>query len=668
MSRFVQTVDSLFAESGPLSSFPQFEYRAQQHHMAVEIARGLEQGDHTILEAPTGVGKTLAYLLPAALFAVENAGTAIITTRTKNLQEQLIHNDIPIAQAILDRPCDAVLLKGRRNYLCTTRLRNAMTSMDSLFGAHAAPELQRIQQWSHETVDGDLEHLGFSPDPLVWDAVCSMPGSCSSAVCGRSCFYQQAHHRARRSPLVIMNHALFFTLVSLKGGSDDFVFPNDFVIIDEAHTIQAVAAAGLGKAFSRHQLISTLRRLYNSRTRRGLLARQKGGYKTLCSRTERDVTRFFESLRGAARGLLSPADFQRTSGTHQVRVPGPYLLRDTPHDQLEDLENRLRDLEERCGDFVLQQELVTARLALLETVALIDDLLTQTEPALTYWIEFGDRQYSHIAMRGSPTDISEDLREQLFRERKPVVMTSATLAVGADLQYFERQVGTPGSRSLILDSPFDFMRQLTIVIARDMPDPESRKYLQELPVWILRCIERTGGRSLVLFTNASLMQSVASRIAREMADLGLQLLVQGIERQRHELLEEFRRDIPSVLFGLDSFWSGVDVPGEALQQVIITRLPFSVPTHPLIQARLERISGEGGNAFLDYILPEAILRLRQGIGRLIRSRTDHGIVSILDSRILQKTYGRAFFSSLPRCPLEVWSATGAIEEITPEEW
>ncbi len=668
MSRFVETVDSLFTETGPLPSLPQFEYRPQQHQMAVEIARGLEQGDHCILEAPTGVGKSLAYLLPAALFAMESGGTAIITTHTKNLQEQLIHKDIPIAQTILGRPCDAVLLKGRRNYLCTTRLKNAMTSVDSLLGAHAATELQRIHQWSCETADGDLEHLGFSPDPLVWDAVCSVPGSCNSAVCGRACFYQRAHHSARRSPLVIMNHALFFTLVSRKGGSEDFIFPDDFVIFDEAHTIQAVATAGLGKTLSRHQLLSTLRRLYNSRTRRGLLVHQKGGYKTLCSRTERDVNRFFESLREAARGLLSPADIQRASGTFQVRVRDPYLFQGTPRDQLGELESRLRDLEDRCGDFVLQQEIVTVRLALQEAVALIDDLLVRTDTSHTYWIEFSNRRHSRIAMRSSPTDISEDLRSQLLREKKPVIMTSATLAVGTDLRYFERQIGSPGSRCLILDSPFDFMHQLRIVIARDMPDPESREYLQELPVWILKCIERTGGRSLVLFTNASHMQSVASRVASEMTALGLQLLVQGVERQRHELLEEFRRDIPSVLFGLDSFWSGVDVPGEALQQVIITRLPFSVPTHPLIQARLERISGEGGNAFLDYILPEAILRLRQGIGRLIRSRTDHGIVSILDSRILQKTYGRAFFSSLPRCPLELWSAKGGMEEITPEEW
>jgi ATP-dependent DNA helicase DinG len=668
MSRFMQTVDSVFAESGPLSGLPRFEYRAQQHHMAVEIARALEQSDHCIIEAPTGIGKSLAYLVPAALFAMENGGTAIITTHTKNLQEQLIHRDIPIARTLLEGPCEAVLLKGRRNYLCTSRLMNAMASMDSLFGPDAVPELQRIQQWSHETGDGDLEHLGFFPDPLVWEAVCSVPGSCSSAACGRSCFYQRAHRRARQSALVVMNHALFFTLVSLKGGEEDFVFAHDFVIVDEAHTIQAVAAAGLGRSVSRHQLISTLRRLYNSRTRKGLLARHKGGYKTLCGRTEREVDRFFESLRQAARGLLLPTDFDRASGNHQVRLHTPHILRSTPHDQLRELIDRLHDLEERCGDFILQQELGTTRLALLEAVGLIDELLVQSDPARTYWIEFGNRQHSHIAMRSSPTDIADDLRGQLFREGKPVVMTSATLAVGTDLRYFEKQVGSPGSRSLILDSPFNYMRQLTIVIAGDMPEPESRKYLEELPVWIQRCIRRTGGSALVLFTNASLMQKVALRIAPEMEGLGLQLLVQGVGRQRHELLEEFRRDVPSVLFGLDSFWSGVDVPGEALQQVIITRLPFSVPTHPLVQARLERISGEGGNAFLDYVLPEAILRLRQGIGRLIRSETDIGMVSILDSRILQKTYGRAFFSSLPRCPLEVWSSTGDTEEITPEEW
>jgi ATP-dependent DNA helicase DinG len=668
MSRFIQMVDSVFAETGSLPGLPRFEYRPQQHTMATEIAHGLEQGEHCIVEAPTGIGKSLAYILPAALFATENGGTAIITTHTKNLQEQLIHRDIPIARTLMDRPCEAVLLKGRRNYLCTTRLMNAVASMDSLFGPDAASELQRIHQWSRETDDGDLEHLGFSPDPLVWEAICSIPGSCSSSVCGRSCFYQQAHRRARQSPLVVMNHALFFTLVSLKGGTGDFVFPNDFVIVDEAHTIQGVAAAGLGRSVSRHMLISTLRRLYNTRTRRGLLARQKGGYKTLCTRTERDVSRFFESLRQTARGLLSSTEFQRATGNHQVRIRTPLIVSGSPHDQLDELIERLHDLEEQCGDFVLQQELSTTRIALMESATLIDDLMIQKEPSHTHWMEFGARQHSHIAMRSSPTDLAEDLREQLFRERKPIIMTSATLAVGANLQYFERQIGSPGTRPLVLDSPFDYMRQLTMVIARDMPEPESHRYLQELPGWIRRCIRRTSGRALVLFTNASLMRNVASRLAPEMDDLGLQLLIQGVNRQRHELLNEFRRDIPSVLFGLDSFWSGVDVPGEALQQVIITRLPFSVPTHPLIQARLERISGEGGNPFYDYTLPEAILRLRQGIGRLIRSETDSGIVSILDSRILQKPYGRAFFSSLPRCPLEIWSASGDTEEITLEEW
>ena len=668
MSQFTQAIDSLFARSGQVAQLPQFEYRAQQHQMAVEIADALEHGDHCIIEAPTGVGKTLAYLLPATLFATDRGGTAIITTNTKNLQEQLIHNDIPLVRELLDRPVDAVLLKGRKNYLCTTRLKNAILAADSLFGKKAASDLERIEGWSRKTSDGDLEHLGFTIDPLVRDAVCSTPGSCSSSVCGRSCFYQRAHQRSRRSPLVIMNHALFFTLLSLKDSGDDFVLKEDFVIFDEAHTLAAVAAAGIGQSLSRYQLVSILHRLYNARTRKGLLARQTGGYKTLCSRTVREVNSFFESLRDAGRALLPSAQLPRSFSTHQVPVRRPAVVRDSLHDRLGELQERLQDLEETCEDFLLQQELAPTRIVLQEAMVLTESFLEQSDPSLTYWIEFGDRQRSHIAMRSSPADVAEALRGELFREKKPVIMTSATLAVGTDLRYFEEQIGSPGCRSLILDSPFDFMHQLRIVVARDMPAPESPEYLQELPGWIVKCIERTGGRTLVLFTNASHMERVASSITSEIADLGLQMLVQGIDRQRHELLEEFRQDISSVLFGLESFWSGIDVPGEALEQVIITRLPFSVPNHPLVEARLERITSDGGNAFQDYILPEAILRLRQGVGRLIRSKTDHGIVSILDSRILQKSYGRVFFASLPRCPVELLSAAGTVEENYPEEW
>ncbi|MCK5572834.1 MAG: hypothetical protein KAJ12_08740, partial [Bacteroidetes bacterium] len=277
-----------------------------------------------------------------------------------------------------------------------------------------------------------------------------------------------------------MNHALFFTLLSLKDSGDDFVLKEDFVIFDEAHTLAAVAAAGIGQSLSRYQLVSILHRLYNARTRKGLLARQTGGYKTLCSRTVREVNSFFESLRDAGRALLPSAQLPRSFSTHQVPVRRPAVVRDSLHDRLGELQERLQDLEETCEDFLLQQELAPTRIVLQEAMVLTESFLEQSDPSLTYWIEFGDRQRSHIAMRSSPADVAEALRGELFREKKPVIMTSATLAVGTDLRYFEEQIGSPGCRSLILDSPFDFMYQLRIVVARDMPAPESPEYLQEL--------------------------------------------------------------------------------------------------------------------------------------------------------------------------------------------
>jgi ATP-dependent DNA helicase DinG len=240
--------------------------------------------------------------------------------------------------------------------------------------------------------------------------------------------------------------------------------------------------------------------------------------------------------------------------------------------------------------------------------------------------------------------------------------------VEGNLEYFAHRIGAGGTPGMILDSPFDYMKQMRLCVARGIPEPDASDFERELPHWIMQSIKRSGGRALVLFTSASLMRSVASVLDEELRREGITLLVQGAEQPRHALLEEFKRDVSSVLFGLESFWMGVDVPGEALEHVIITRLPFAVPNHPLVEARLESIARRGGNAFMEYTLPEAVLRLRQGAGRLLRSRRDRGLVTILDSRILTKRYGRIFLASLPRCPLEITNRDGELEEVIPEEW
>ena len=657
-------IDGLFLKARTL--WPEFEHRPQQEAMAHAVAKALGTRQHLIVEAPTGVGKTLAYLLPAVLHARLDGRKAIISTHTKNLQEQLYCKDIPLVRELLGMDFKAVTLKGRRNYLCLTRLHNALGSTASMFNDEGESELQRINAWSGETTDGDVEGLGFIPRPEIWDMVCSEPGICSPKSCGASCFFQQAREKARAADLVVMNHALFFMLLTRQDADDRFIFENDFVIFDEAHTLEAVVAACAGARLSRNHVTGLLRRLYNGKTRKGLLSHhQKKGIKSLCTRTQEHVREFFDEIYQAAVSI----DHHTYEGRSRViRVRSPHLVPNTLESPLQELQAELKKLEETARDGTLKQELTTVRGSLVELENTVDVFLEQAEPRFTYWVECGKSRDDNVTLCSSPSDVGEFIGPRLFREDSSVVLTSATLSVNGSAEYFQRRIGAEGVTPLLLDSPFDHARQMKVCIARDMPEPDSDEYARALPAWIMRSIDRSQGKALVLFTNASLMRAMAEHLADAFDDRGWRLLVQGPERSRHLLLQEFKSDVHSVLFGLESFWMGVDVPGEALEHVVITKLPFAVPNHPLIEARLESIARQGGNAFLEYTLPEAILKFRQGSGRLIRSRSDTGLITVLDSRIIRKRYGRFFLASIPRCPVEIISSSGETEFLSPEDW
>jgi ATP-dependent DNA helicase DinG len=655
-------VDRIFSPSGTLAERAGYEHRPQQAAMATAVAEALQGRRHLLVEAPTGVGKTLAYLIPALAYAAAEKRKAVLSTHTKNLQDQLQHKDIPLAQSLLGTRCAVATLKGRRNYLCTTRLEHAVGTAGSMFDAAGSAELGRIRDWSRLTKDGDVEGLGFAPRPDVWEMICSEQGVCGSGLCSAHCFFQRAKVRAREAQAVVMNHALFFSLFAVSAGDDRCIFPDDFVILDEAHTIEAVAGAGVGMRISRRAALIAIRRLYNPSSKKGVIAGRRRRPAAAAARAEESVNDFFATAGRVARAMAS-APAGPYAARPDVRLRNPAFIVNTLDESLRALDECAGGVEEATGDLFASQEISAARRSLQEVRAGVERFLEQSDRALTYWVEAPPGE--NVALCAAPSDVGSVLGRRLFRPESSVIMTSATLSVNGDLGYFSRRVGAPAAETLVLDSPFNHARQMTVCLARDIPEPDTEGYQRDLPEWIMRSVDRTKGKALVLFTNESLMRTMAAALVEEFAQRGIRVLVQGIDGQRHDLLEQFKSDIQSVLFGLESFWMGIDVPGEALQHVIMTRLPFSVPNHPLIEARLEAITARGGNSFLEYTLPEAVLKFKQGAGRLLRTREDTGVVTILDARILRRSYGKTFISSIPPCPLEICSSDGEVERMDP---
>src|SRR5438128_2835937 len=596
-SEFVERIHAIFSDKGLLSKAKNFEFRPQQQDMAASVAQALEEERHLVVEAGTGVGKSLAYLAPAILFARAQHKQAVVSTHTINLQEQLLYKDIPILKKILPVEFEAALIKGRQNYLCPRRLDRALQQVNELFTGPEQNELNRLAEWARTTHDGSLSDLAVEPDPKVWTQVCSEAHICTQKTCGQDprCFYQQARKRLLAADVLVINHTLLFMLLGSPEAQEEresgFLFPNDFLILDEAHTVEQVASRRIGIGVSQYGLRSTIQRLYNARTRKGLFTvmRDAEGVRLAAGLID-DVDKFFGAVE-------SKSDFRKG---REFRVRDVDFVPDTITGRLSVLQARVAEAVKRADDEILKAELQEFGRRIRDARDGIAIFLEQSAREHVYWVERTGKTERFLALNAAPVDLAPVLRQMLFRDNCCCILTSATLAVGRpDLAYFRERIGATEAEPLQLGSPFDFQRQMKMFIVQKMPDPRDAAYHKELERWIAHFVEKTAGRAFVLFTSYRDMQHLAGAMQKFFVENDMNLLMQGAGAPRSKLLEQFKSTPRSVLFGTDSFCGGVDVPGKALSNVIITRLPFAVPDHPLIEAKLELIEERGGDPFTE---------------------------------------------------------------------
>ena len=630
------SLQQFFGPGGLLSStHPAYEFRRGQLQMAQAVEQALEERRHLIVEAGTGTGKTLAYLLPV----IRSGKRVIISTGTKNLQEQLFHKDIPFLERALfpegNRKLSVCYMKGRNNYLCRKKLYD-LTGQPVLRGLDEIEQYRAIAAWEEATKSGDRSELASLPEAsALWHKLDARADTCLGQKCSAwdKCFITEMHRRAMESDIIIVNHHLFFADLAIKQQADSApdagILPEaGAVIFDEAHELEDVAGSYFGISVSAARLEELCRDVEASLQRnRTYTAGLSGALKSL-----RERSAFFFSLLPEGEGRFAFENRREFLEENGEEFLG--LQRSLTHIGSE-LENLPSKPEEVFAFARRAQELQVQLGFVMEA----EDRNT------VFWIERRrtGREKLNVSLQATPIDVGPVLRECLWSKLDTVVLTSATLAVGGGFEYIRRRLGIEHARDLVLPSHFDYQNQAILYVPPDLPDPRTPQFQIKAAERIRRLLEITRGRAFVLFTSYAQMREIYQRL---LGEVEFPMLLQG-DAPKTALLEEFRLTPNCVLFATSSFWQGVDVQGEQLSCVIIDRLPFAVPSDPVVAARVRAIDAEGGNAFFQYQVPAAVITLKQGFGRLIRSLHDRGLLALLDNRILKKQYGRVFVESLP---------------------
>ncbi len=651
--RLLKLVESTFEQGGWLQQQLQMEFRPQQTEMAVRVAQAMGSDSSLLFEAGTGVGKSLAYLIPGIAYAVHNQRQLVVSSHTISLQEQILEKDLETCRTLFRKTPElshlanfkASLLIGKSHYLCPGRLSRAIRDQESLLLPQDSAELARIAAWAEHTRTGLVQELQPQPKPEVWDWVNADSSQCNRRNCNHeTCHYQKARKQMEEADVLIVNHALLFALLaagmSPSGDTRGVLRADDFLVLDEAHTVPDIATDHFGLSLSNVGLMRLLHQLFNSKSGKGLLKKYPNeAHFAAVFEAENACVEFFNHIR-----------YQLLHKRPVVRLQKPLWTEDLLSGPLQHIAEMLGGIAQKETDEQAEKEIMDYRRRVLSYKESIGSAIALSEPDQVYWIETTGKKRNNTSLRSAPIDVAPYLRDNLLRRGVSCTFTSATLQDAEGMERFASRCGASGTDHHAVTSPFDYARQMRINIASDCPplNPEHRTMEQKFLVdTIAFCTSRVKGGTLALFTSYKEMNLVANTIAPDIQKQGRRLYVQGEGLSRSQLVNAMKKEGNAVLFGTDSFWTGVDIPGPALSQVIIVRLPFENPSDPVIAARSEACIERGEHPFAAITLPAAQIKFRQGIGRLIRNQSDQGVLTLLDSRVLRKSYGKAFLAMLP---------------------